>query len=355
MLYVSLTYFLFLLRFALAGWGGARKQLYFVVLFSLFLFSAFRYQVGCDWQGYYFQYVHFEKYWSTLSLMSEPAWWVFLTLFNELDLPYPVVNVFSSAVFFTGVNTLARRQPDPLGFLVILFPILIINMPMSAIRQGAAIGLMCIAFSAFIDRRPLKYVIWVLLAAGFHPSALIFMLLLPLAAGRFGWQNLIVTVILALPGAYFLALGDSAQMAVRRYIDNEMEAAGAIFRLSFLALTATYYFMFLRRKWKSRFLEDYGLVSIGSIGFMLVLLLIPISTVISDRLGYYLVPIQTMIFARIPFLPFRWNSALHSATPYLLLLLIFTIWSQLSWIFASCYIPYQTWIFGFPDGDPAGF
>ena len=100
-----------------------------------------------------------------------------------MGLPYPVANIASSAVFFLGVHVLARRQPDPLGFLVLLFPILIINMPMSGIRQGAAIGLLCIAFVAFIDRRPLWFAFWVVLAAGFHISVLIFMLLLPVATG----------------------------------------------------------------------------------------------------------------------------------------------------------------------------
>jgi hypothetical protein len=88
---------------------------------------------------------------------------------------------------------------------------------------------------------------------------------------------------------------------------------------------------------------------------MLALLLVPVSSVIADRFGYYLIPIQSMIFARLPFLPFRTNSALHSAIPYLALILVFTVWSQLSWHFRECYIPYQTWIFGFPGGDPVGF
>lgn len=56
-----------------------------------------------------------------------------------------------------------------------------------------------------------------------------------------------------------------------------------------------------------------------------------------------------------PFLPFRANAVLHAALPYLGLLLVFTVWSQLSWHFNQCYIPYQTWLFGFPGGDPFDF
>lgn len=356
MLYLGLTNFLFLLRYALAKRGGARKQIYAVVLFSLLLFSAFRYQVGCDWSGYYFQYAGAANFdWSTLTSIQEPIWWAILAWINESGLPYPVANVISSAIFFTGVHALARRQPDPLGFLVLLFPILIINMPMSAIRQGAAIGLICIAFTAFIDRRPLKYAIWVVLAAGLHSSALVFMLLLPVARGRYTRGRLVLAAILALPGAYFLASGEAAEVATSRYIDSGIDAAGAAFRGGILGLSALYFFMFVRRRWMGAFPGDYSLASVGAIGMALAFLLVQISTVIGDRFGYYLIPIQTLIFARLPFLPFRRNAALHSAAPYLGLLLVFTVWAQLSGLFQQCYIPYQTWIFGFPGGDPVGF
>lgn len=356
MLYLGLTNFLFLLRYALAGHGIARVKIYYPVLFGLFLFSAFRYQVGCDWSGYYFQYVGAADFdWSTLTSIQEPIWWAILAWINESGLPYPVANVFSSAIFFVGIHVLARRQPDPLGFLVLLFPILIINMPMSGIRQGAAVGLLCIAFTSFIDRRALRFAIWVVLAAGLHSSALIFMLLLPLTRGRYTRNRLILAAILALPGAYFLASSEAAEVASSRYIDTGIDAAGAAFRVGVLGLSALYFFLFVRRKWLLAWPRDYSLASIGAIGMALALLLVPISTVIGDRFGYYLVPIQTIIFARLPYLPFRKNAGLHSALPYLGLLLLFAVWSQFSGHFQQCYIPYQTWIFGFPGGDPVGF
>ena len=76
--------------------------------------------------------------------------------------------------FFWGIHVFAKRQPDPLSFLILTFPILIINMPMSGIRQGAVIGLICIALVHFSDCRPLKFIMWVLIASGFHLSAIVF-------------------------------------------------------------------------------------------------------------------------------------------------------------------------------------
>lgn len=356
MLYLGLTNFLFLLRFALAGQGTARNQLYFIVLASLFVFSAFRYQVGCDWVAYYYQYLRATDFdWSSVTKIREPIWRAILHWIQSAGLPYPVANIASSAVFFLGVHVLARRQPDPLGFLVLLFPILIINMPMSGIRQGAAIGLLCIAFVAFIDRRTLWFAFWIVLAAGFHVSVLIFMLLLPMATGAYTQNRLLFAAFLAIPGAFALASGDAAEVATSRYIGAGKEAAGAIFRVGLLSLSAMHFFLFLRKKWLQSWPKDYSLASIGAIGMALAFLVLPVSTVISDRLGYYLIPIQTMIFARITTLPLQTNARLHATLPYLALALVFVVWSQLSRHFKQCYIPYQSWIFSFPGGDPIQF
>ena len=78
------------------------------------------------------------------------------------------------------------------------------------------------------------------------------------------------------------------------------EAFGAIFRLAIIGLTGMYFIMFVKNKWKNYFPEEYSLVSIGSIIMILSFFLLPFSTIISDRFGYYLIPIQAMIFARIP-------------------------------------------------------
>lgn len=356
MLYLGLTNVLFILRYAVARQERLRYQLYLVILYSLFLFSAFRYKVGCDWFGYYAQYDAAAAFdWSTLTQIREPIWWAILAGINASDMPYPAANIISSAVFFIGIHVLAKRQADALGFLILLFPILIINMPMSGIRQGAAIGLICIAFVAYIDRRPLRFSIWVLLAAGFHSSALIFLLLLPLSTGRYTKSRLLLAGLLALPGVFFLSSGEAAAVATSRYVNTDIDAAGAVFRVGILGLSGFYFFLFLRRKWATAFPQDYSLALVEAIGMVLTIVLVSVSTVVGDRFGYYLIPIQTMIFTRLPYLPFRRHAAFHVALPYLGLLLVFTVWSQLSWHFAQCYLPYRTWIFGFPGGDPVGF
>ncbi len=354
MLYVAIVGTLFLLRFSVAEQPRARHQLYYVAMLGLFLFSAFRYEVGCDWGGYYYQYLRAEyKSFEQVLASREPIWWGVLSIQRYFSLSYPWANVAASFVFFAGFHVLARRQPDPLAFLVLAFPILIINMPMSGIRQGAAIGLICVAFCAFMDKRTLRFVFWVVLASGFHASALIFLLLAPLVGGkRLTLGRLALTAVLAVPGAFLLASGDAADMAIDRYIVNEVDAFGAAFRVAILALSGLFFFMFLRKPWAHASLGDYKMALVGALGMLAVGMLLPVSTVIGDRIAYYLIPLQSMIFARIPYLSIPRSRALYAALPYLGLMLVFTVWTLNSRHFQQCYLPYQSWLFGFPGGVP---
>ncbi len=347
--YVTIANLMFLLRYGLKGKTRVRAQIYPILLAFLFILSGFRFEVGCDWGGYLSQW-NIQGF-SSLQLAlldAEPAWWAMMQGLQSLGLSYVWLNVTSSAIFFLGVHVLARRQPDPLGFLILLFPILIINMPMSGIRQGAAIGIMCIAFSAFLDKRLFWFAAWTFLASTFHNSAIIFLLFLPLVGGEFTKKRLALASLLAIPGGIALLSGDAADQAVTRYVDSGVDAAGAAFRVMLLLLTGIGYFLLLRKGWKRTFPGDYKLVSVSALIMVAMIVLLPVSTVIGDRLGYYLIPVQTMIFARIPYLPLRHSKALYSFVPYLGLGLVLLIWTSLSWHFQQCYVPYQTWIFGLP-------
>lgn len=351
MIYISLFNFLVLGRAALGRYEGVRWSVYWILLVLLFLFSAFRYQVGCDWSGYYYQWMG-QSYWGVDGALQqrESLWFLLIELTQQLGLPYPWLNVFSSAIFFGGIHILARRQPDPLGFLVLLFPILILNLPMSGIRQGAAIGIVCMAFVAFIDKKLVRYVVLVGVAALIHSSAAVFFLLLPLVNGRYTKMRLALAGLIAIPGIVALASTESAEVAINRYVGTDIDAAGGAFRLGILAVSAVFFLLVLRRPWSQEFPQDYKLASIGALAMLGTAALLPVSSVIGDRLGYYLIPIQAVIFARMPFLRLGQNSKLLSALPYLGLIIVLFVWTALSGHFKQCYLPYQTWLFGFPNG-----
>lgn len=338
-----ITYGLLLLvNFALAGRRLGPQVFYYIALVGLFFFSGYRLWVGCDWTGYLSNYFGAANMSYSQALQaSEPMHWSLLVFMHQFDLPYPYLNVVTSGIFFAGLHVLARRQPNPLAFLVLCFPILIINMPMSAVRQAAAIGFMCIAFSAFLDRRLFLYLGTIFVGSLFHSSIAAFVLLAPFVRGNMRRRNLYAGALLIFPAAFALAQGDAAGTASSRYIGTGVDAAGAAFRLGVLCLSGLFFLLYLRRPWQRFFPHDYRLALIGGWTMVLFIGLFPISSVIGDRFGYYLIPLQAMIFARIPYLPLRKNSRLYTLAPYALLTLVFLVWTQLSSHFHKCYLPYQ--------------
>ncbi len=349
MIYLSLFNILIFLRLT-ARRISTRAFWYWIVLTTLFIFVAYRFEVGCDWGGYYIQFESMRGGDLLTALeRREPVWWMLVRFTQWMNLPYPWLNVFSALIFFTGVHFFARRQPDLLAFLILLFPVLIINIPMSALRQGIAIGIVCIALTSFLDRRLFRFVFWILLASGFHSSAAVFLLLAPLVNGAYTRKRLALACLLALPGAFLVASAGNADLAIDRYVDTGRDAFGAVYRAGVLFLSGLLFVLLLRNEWRQRFPRDYKLASLGSMMMLGTLPLVAISTIIADRIGYYFIPMQAMIFARIPYLTGGHLKRLLTAAPYLGLLLILLVWTTTSRHFNQCYVPYKSWLFGFPE------
>ena len=279
----------------------------------------------------------------------EWLWWAVLEALEASGVHYVWVNVVAAIIFFGGLHYFAKRQPDPLGFLVLCLPILVINMPMSALRQAIAIGIILFALGAFLDKRTWLFVALVALASTFHSSAAIFILLAPLVGGRLSWARVAVTALLAIPGLALLLTSSQAEVAVTRYIEGDTDAFGAAFRSGLLGVTGMFYFLFLEGYWKRKSPADYSLVTIGALMMLMDLALVSVSSVIADRFGYYLIPIQTMIFIKMASVRTQRYSKALALAPYAGLFLFATVWFGLSTHFERCYVPYKSWILGVPE------
>lgn len=349
MIYIATYVALLVLCLCLSKQPKLRAQTYPLVMAALFVFTAFRLEVGCDWNGYYRHFLlQLDLGFADALQQREPLWWALVQIVGQLGLSYPWLNVAVAAIFFAGVHSLARQEPDQLGFVVLLFPILIINMPMSGIRQAAAIGVMCIAFAGFHRRGSLGFAALTLIAAGFHSSAGVFVLIAPLAGTRWPRARLIATLLLAAPALYVLARSDGADLAIARYVNSGVDAHGALYRTGLLATSALLFFTILRTPWQARFQSNNRLIVISALMMFATLPMIAFSSVIADRLGYYLVPLQTVIFARIPFLDLGITGRFLAIAPYLGLLTVLSVWAVRSTHFNYCYLPYETWLFEMP-------
>ncbi|WP_404308892.1 EpsG family protein [Neorhodopirellula lusitana] len=350
MIYVIVFAALIALRWAAGTDARKNATSYRILLVFLFFFCAFRFEVGLDWTGYYWNYRIQE--WNSFmdaAEMRNPSFWILNEIVHQLNLPYPWVNVFVTIGFFAGFHCLAKRQNDPLGFLVLSFPVLIINMPMSALKQAVAVGFICIALTAYLDKKLTKFLFWSFAAASFHGSALIFLPLATLVKTDLTRRDLAFAGVLALPGVVALAYSSEAEVMQSRYIESSREATGAIFRLALLVATGLFFHFFLRHRWKYLFPSDYRLVGLGALMMIASSPAILASTIVGDRFGYYLIPIQLMIYNRFPLLfegaPFQ---RFLSAAPYIGLFIFLVAWTSFSWHFQAGFLPYQTWLFGFP-------
>jgi len=316
-------------------------MLYWSAIVGLFVFSGFRFEVGCDWWGYLEMFLQPMGSYQEVFTTREVGYWALISTLNELELPYQYLNLITSALFFIGLNSLARRQPNPLSFLALAFPILIINMPMSAIRQGVAIGFLCFALGALIDRRIFPYVSWILAGALFHSSILMFLVFSPLAVVKLKLSTLLKSSALIAPVAYMVLHSEAVDVAQSRYLGTGIDSYGAAFRLGLLSLTGLFFLTKVASSWRRDFPKDYNLVMIGSWLMIAFFGLFFYSTVIGDRMGYYLIPIQLMVLTRLPYLKSFKDRKIWSPTPYFGLTLVFIVWTQYSWFFNTCYVPYD--------------
>jgi hypothetical protein len=275
---------------------------------------------------------------------AEPAFLLLNFVVHKLGLEFVYVNVISAGLFFIGFHALAKRQPDPLGVLILAFPILILNLPMSGLRQGIAVGFVCLAYNAFVSRSVSIFAFFVTIAALFHNSAMIFFALAPFVRGEFSRRRVALGALLAAPAAYYIVTGSPTfQMYASRYVGTATEAAGAVYRAGTLALTGIVFLWLLDRKWKAKSILDYKLVKIFSYLMIVTFLLSFVSSVAADRIGYYFMPVQLMILARMPVLVESRYSYVAASAPYAVGLLLLLIWTQLSTLFERCYVPYQVW------------
>jgi len=313
---------------------------YRLFLFLLFLVVGFRHNVGCDWGNYknLFDYQHSLSL-AAMAIKGEIGFVGLTKIIQYFNLTFTYLNVASALIFFFGLNVLAKRQKDPLTFLILAFPILIILLPMSGVRQGVAVGILCIALVCFMDKKLFKYLALVALATTFHTSSIVFLGLAPFVNSNFSFKRIFIAMLLLSPLLFLESVASNLSIYSARYLESDMDSTGAIFRVGILVVTSLYFFFFLRKKWEKSYPEDYQLVLIGSIAMLLCFSILALSTVVSDRLAMYLIPFQLIILSRIQFFPSKYRR-LASIFPFVLLFSAFFVWAEFSVFFDQCYSPY---------------
>ncbi len=271
-----------------------------LVAVVLSLLIGLRVEVGADWSNYY-RYLEIAAVQDVATLIGggDPGYLLLNWLSLKLGAGMFGVNLIGSIFFSAGLVVFCRSLPRPwLGFSVAV-PYTVIVLAMGYSRQGMALGFAMLGLVALGRRSTLRFVVWVLLGATFHKSAV---LLLPIAAlasrGNRYWTAAWIGVTAIT--AYYVLLADAVDALYAIYVEAQYQSQGALIRLTMNALPAV--ILLVLRK---RFRFSYGEAAVWRWFAIISLLLLavffatPASTAV-DRVALYMMPLQMVVFSNLP-------------------------------------------------------
>jgi hypothetical protein len=281
----------------------------------LILFIGFRYEVGGDWFNYLLVIENAKGYTFYDSLKTgDPAYylinWLGANWFGDIYL----VNILCAVIFSWGLIVFSKTQPRPWLALLSSTPYLLIAA-MGYSRQGAAIGLVMLAYASMHNGRIFYYIFWIFCASLFHKTAII---LIPIAI-LFRYKNkLLVLPIIAIISylAYIFLFSNFVDKLEYGYLTSGYESDGALVRILMNALPAIIFLFFYRGFNLNKLQENFWIfISLSALLFLPLFLISP-SSVALDRVALYWIPIQIFVFSRLP------DIMMNNQKKYLLFLII---------------------------------
>lgn len=271
-----------------------------LVFLQLVLMIGLRHEVGGDWDSYvgYIVTASYQTLWEAVR-EGDPAYSLLNWVASWTGLGPYFVNTICAVIFSWGLVVFCRAQPRPWLALAVAVPYLVTVVAMGYTRQGTAIGLAMLGLVALSDRKLLRFVVFLALAATFHKSAVILMPLAVLAGTRHRfWTAFWVGLSSIL--FYVLLLQEAVGTLHSGYIEAEYQSSGAGIRVAMNVVPAVLFLWFRRRFVLSQ--EDrtfWTWMSLGALGFVGLLVASPSSTAV-DRVALYWIPLQLFVLSRLP-------------------------------------------------------
>lgn len=305
----------------------------------------FRLQVGGDW-FHYFNYLSAVQNMELVEVLkkSDPGYQLLNWASVQMDWGIFGVNLIGGTIFSTGLAVFCRSLPRPWLALAVAIPYMVIVVSMGYTRQSMALGLSMLGLVALERKSTLWFVIWVVLGATFHKTAVLLLPIAALATTKSRYWTVVWVGVVTL-GAFALLLQESVDTLYAGYIEAEYQSEGALIRLLMNALPAV---LILLWRHRFRFTETEAALwqwfAIISLALLAFLLLSPSSTAV-DRVGLYMLPLQLVVFAHFPDVfgrRGRRNSGLVAS------LLVFYAGVQFVWLnyasHAYAWVPYRFYL-----------
>lgn len=276
------------------------KLEWFVLWLALVLLVGWRHEVGGDWSTYLDNF-NFDARLDLVDILTgaDPGYRFLEWIARQMGWGIYGVNLLGAVLFAWGLVDFALKLPRPWLAIAVSIPYLVIVVAMGYERQGIALGLMMLGLSALNRGRTIPFLIYILLAATFHSSAV---LMIPIAAmaatkNRF-WIITSAAAVFYL--GYATLLSSTVERFQTNYIDAQYNSQGAFVRLVLNAIPALIFLYYRDKLGKFYFNKRLWVVfSLFSIFLLISLFIVPSSTAI-DRIALYMIPLQLIVASSLP-------------------------------------------------------
>ncbi|TQV62357.1 MAG: EpsG family protein [Sulfurovum sp.] len=332
--------------FITSKFDGHSKNIIYIGYF-LFVSSiiGFRYQIGGDW----FPYVEHYEQCKNISLaqalkMGDSGYMSLNWIMAQFDLGIGGVNLFCGVVIAYALIVFANRQTFPWLSLGIAVPYFVIVISMGYARQAVATAFVMLAYTQW-SKEPWKFIILVVIGALFHKTAILVLIFSPVILNGSIWLKS-STIIILFPSMYFLFLADSLAEMQHGYAgggENNMKSEGGAIRVMMNIIPAILFMLFYK---KFQEFKDFKLWLYIAIASMLSFIFVGTFSTAVDRLAVYLIPIQMMVYGRLPM--FITNSMLQTLFIIAIILMyaiIMYVWLNFA-TNAIYWLPYKIMLFG---------
>jgi len=317
---------------------------FLIFLFALFI--GFRHDVGADWQNYLY---HLEREFNTDLTLNfnnkEIIYYLIVWLASNIFGGIYFVNSILAIIFCYGLYRFAEiLNSNHYSLLMIAFPVLIVVISLGFSRQSAAIGLFMLGLVQLLKGNNVKYILIILTASLFHLSAIVFLPLVFLFVKQKKYITYPIATIVIYAAISTLLL-PNVEYYDASYIQREYNSSGALIRILMNAISGLIFLMFKNHivtNMKSYKIWKY--ISYLTLLCFLFYFLSPSSTAV-DRLSFYLLPIQLLVFSNLNRLPIKFNNfKLGNSFVFLFGLIVLCSWILLA-DHSKYWLPYNSYFF----------
>lgn len=309
--------------------------LYFIVFIGL------RHSVGSDWNNYYNMFYYDAANMTYMDALrhGDPLFYLLMVWVQNMGWTIHIVDLVSAVFFTAGLVIFVRRMPNPWLAMLIALSYTVLTLGMGYVRQGVALGFSLWAITALLDRKFIKFFILIILAAGFHKSAVLMLGFGLFQGGKGKYFKILASVIIG-AGAYVAFMSGEENRLVQVYIESNMKSSGAYIR-TFMNVLPAMLFLYYRKKWKRLWPEGYALWNLMAVGAIAAVPAVMLYSTATDRATLYLIPLQFVVFSHLPLL-LRGKISPRMITVFVVIYYgaVYFVWLGLAkWSFA--WVPYQ--------------